>query len=165
TLLRGNGGGQFTSAGTYPGNTYPHIMRAADLDGDGLTDLAAPNNGTNYFTVLRNVGGTSLAAPLQFTSGGVNVRTMAVGDYNEDGRPDVAVGNEGSGTLSLFLNSSPLPAPSGVAVRATVRGRLDLSWVDNSVRESGFQIERRTATSGFTRRASVGANVTSYLDS
>ena len=42
---------------------------------------------------------------------------------------------------------------------------LQLSWSDNSNNESGFAIERKTGTSGtFSQRATVGANVTSYVD-
>jgi hypothetical protein len=42
---------------------------------------------------------------------------------------------------------------------------LQLSWTDNSNNESGFAIERKTGTSGtFSQRATVGANVTNYVD-
>src|ERR1044071_6007873 len=44
--------------------------------------------------------------------------------------------------------------------------QLQLSWVDNSSDESGFNIERKTGTTGtYAQIASVGANVTSYTDS
>jgi Divergent InlB B-repeat domain len=42
---------------------------------------------------------------------------------------------------------------------------LQLSWNDNSSNESGFEIERKTGTSGtFSKRATVGANVKTYVD-
>jgi hypothetical protein len=44
-------------------------------------------------------------------------------------------------------------------------GQLTLSWVDNSTTEDGFNIERRPGSSTtFALLATVGANVTSYLD-
>src|SRR3990170_4456443 len=43
--------------------------------------------------------------------------------------------------------------------------QLTLSWTDNSTSEDGFNIERRTGSSTtFTQIATVGANVTSYVD-
>jgi len=44
--------------------------------------------------------------------------------------------------------------------------QLTLTWTDNSDNEDGFRIERKTGTSGtFAQIATVGANVTSYIDS
>jgi hypothetical protein len=44
--------------------------------------------------------------------------------------------------------------------------QLQLSWVDNSTDESGFNIERKSGTTGtYAQIASVGANVISYTDS
>src|SRR5689334_14694761 len=44
--------------------------------------------------------------------------------------------------------------------------QLQLSWLDNSSDESGFNIERKTGTTGtYAQIASVGANVTTYTDS
>lgn len=41
---------------------------------------------------------------------------------------------------------------------------LSLSWTDNSSNETGFTIERSTDGSNFVQIASVGENVTSYVD-
>jgi len=46
-----------------------------------------------------------------------------------------------------------------------VAGQLSLSWIDNSTSEDGFNIERRLGSgTAFTQIATVGANVTSYID-
>jgi hypothetical protein len=42
--------------------------------------------------------------------------------------------------------------------------QLLLHWSDNSTNENGFEIERRTTTSAFTKIASVGSNVNTYAD-
>jgi hypothetical protein len=43
--------------------------------------------------------------------------------------------------------------------------QLTLTWTDNSSNEDGLTIERRTGTTGaFTQIATVGSNVTSYID-
>jgi hypothetical protein len=44
-------------------------------------------------------------------------------------------------------------------------GELQLAWTDNSNNEDGFKIERKTGTTGtYTQLATVGANVTVYID-
>src|SRR5262249_8536705 len=44
--------------------------------------------------------------------------------------------------------------------------QLQLGWVDNSSDETGFNVERKTGTTGtYSQIASVGANITSYTDS
>jgi S-layer homology domain len=43
--------------------------------------------------------------------------------------------------------------------------QLTLSWVDNSVNEAGFKVERKTGTNGtFAPVGDVGANTTSFMD-
>jgi hypothetical protein len=109
-ILLGDGARGFSAPGVYPGRTYPHIMQAADLDGDGDLDLAMPNNGTDYFTVQENQGaGLFSQDPVSFTTGGSNVRSVAIGDFNEDGRPDVAAGAENTATVSVHLNTTLFP--------------------------------------------------------
>jgi hypothetical protein len=44
-------------------------------------------------------------------------------------------------------------------------GQLQLAWTDNSNNESGFKIERKLGTTGtFSQIATVGVNVTTYID-
>ena len=55
-----------------------------------------------------------------------------------------------------------------ISVVATVRANaasFQLTWVDNSQNEDGFNIERKLGTTGtFSLLATVGPNVTSYSD-
>lgn len=164
SVLLGTGGGLFAAAVTYPGYSYPHIMRAADFDGDGFPDLAVPNSTTDSWSFYRSLGNGGLAAAVRFFTGGKNLRTLAAGDYNEDGQPDVAVGDEEAFQLSIFLNTTRPGAPLGLKVQASVRGRLDLTWQARSAGDTGYEIERRGVSGGFSPRASVGAGVTSYQD-
>jgi hypothetical protein len=53
-----------------------------------------------------------------------------------------------------------------LATGAASAAQLTLDWVDNSGGTAGFQIERRTGTTGgFGQIATTGAGVTSYVDS
>ncbi len=51
------------------------------------------------------IDATSFASKVDFTAGAAPY-TVAVGDLDGDGKPDVAVANEGSGMLSIFRNTS-----------------------------------------------------------
>jgi hypothetical protein len=42
--------------------------------------------------------------------------------------------------------------------------QINLSWTDNSNNETGFKVERSTDGTTFTQIATVGANVTMYVN-
>jgi titin len=56
-------------------------------------------------------------------------------------------------------------APGDLSATAASTTRINLSWTDNSLTETGFKIERSIAGGAFTQIATVGASVTSYPDS
>jgi hypothetical protein len=60
-LLLGNGDGTFRFDAAYPGGDSAVV--AADLNSDGLLDVAATNFGSNTVSVLLNVGQSCRAAP------------------------------------------------------------------------------------------------------
>jgi serine protease AprX len=69
----------------------------------------------------------------------------------------------GDYTTSMRIVTEPLPVyPSGLAATAASKSQINLSWVDNSVNESGYKIERSTNGTSYTQIATVGASVTSY---
>lgn len=60
--------------------------------------------------------------------------------------------------------TAPL-APTGLTATAISASQINLSWTDASNNETGFVVERSTASgSGFASVATLGANVTSYSD-
>jgi hypothetical protein len=91
--------------------TNPRSVAIGDLDGDGKPDLAVTNNGSATVSVYRNTSSSGLiaagsfAAKVDFTTGS-SPRSVAIGDLDGDGKPDLAVGNYSSATVSVFLNTS-----------------------------------------------------------
>jgi hypothetical protein len=86
------------------------IVTLADLDRDGRADLFVPNLG-NTLTVLRNTStaGTVSFAPNKNFPGGPIPYHSATGDFDGDGKLDIAVANwnnGGVGSVSVLRNRS-----------------------------------------------------------
>jgi hypothetical protein len=88
-------------------NSGPQYIVHGDFNGDGLTDVAVsiPNN--SQIAVYLNSGGSLPATPSYTIGVSVGaVTAMAVGDFNNDGRPDIAVAASAFSTSAyVFINS------------------------------------------------------------
>jgi hypothetical protein len=73
---------------------------AADIDGDGRTDLVAGDLTGKRVDVYRNRGARVFAEPARLGTAPLEAGAIAIGDLNKDGMPDVVVGAaEGPGTV------------------------------------------------------------------
>ncbi len=112
-ILMGNGDGTFQKVQAYAAGTSPSSIVMADFNGDGKLDLAltGPPLGSSAGNVvsllLGNGDGTFGSATVPYTLFGVGYLSYAavVGDFNGDGKPDVAVATGGSDTVSVLLNA------------------------------------------------------------
>ena len=132
---------QSTQSPTFSIQSYPllgnsHI--AADLNGDGILDLAGPG-AIGAGIMLGNANGT-FRARADFPAGG-QTQDLAAGDFNSDGKQDLAItinspeislslltGN-GDGTFNApvnFPNTTGFDAPVIVATDVNNDTRLDL---------------------------------------
>ncbi|GIH97418.1 FG-GAP-like repeat-containing protein [Planobispora siamensis] len=114
-----NGDGTFAPAVSYPGDSYPEGLTAADFNRDGKTDLAflVPSGGTAH--VLTGNGDGTFAPAVAHTVG-PDIDTVTSGDFNKDGKPDLVVLHDTfPGTLSLLLGNGdgtfkpPVPFNAG----------------------------------------------------
>src|ERR1039457_2870048 len=113
TLLPGNGDGAFGSPVSYPGVPPPYAM--ADFNGDGKPDLAGGGFSAFLLFVLLGHGGGRGAITSTTVSFGIPAAEhpefgmpLLTGDFNGDGKPDLAAGNsvylgKGDGTFQAPL--------------------------------------------------------------
>lgn len=106
TPMLGHGDGTFDVALTFPAGARPRAVVARDLNSDGRLDLAVANDvyGNGTVSVLLGNG----AGAFQMTSSivtGNNPHSVAIGDLNEDGKPDLAVANYLSHAVSVLLGN------------------------------------------------------------
>jgi len=132
SILLGNGDGTFSTATELPAGRGSSFIAVADLNGDGRPDLAVTNWGhfqydagsdryvyvpNNVVTVLLGgVDGTFQAVPGPTVGDGA--LSLAAGDFNRDGRPDLATANSGSDSVTVLLGNGDgtFGAPRNLAV-------------------------------------------------
>ena len=107
----------FTPAGNSPVAvlTNPFSIVSADFNGDGKTDLAVANRGSNYISVLLGDGaGTFTPAPGSSFLVGTQPKSLGAADFNRDGITDLAVGIFNGGFIYFGNgNGSFAPATNG----------------------------------------------------
>jgi uncharacterized protein (TIGR03437 family) len=116
TVLVGTGMGGFTAAAgsPYAVGKAPSSVVAADFNADNIPDLAIANSGDNTVTVLLGAGaGRFAAASYSPLPAGTKPESVAVADFNGDGKPDMAIANSGDNTVTVLLNNylSGVPTP------------------------------------------------------
>lgn len=110
TVLLGNGDGTFTPTAVSPkvGN-LPYSMVVADFNGDGIPDLATANLNADFglvpgtVTVLLGNGDGTFTPTAVSPSTGLSPFSMATGDFNGDGIPDIVVADYADGVTATVL--------------------------------------------------------------
>ena len=107
SILLGNGDGTFAAAVNFAVGTEPWSVAVGDFNGDGKADLAvadAGSDGGDSVSILLGNGDGTFAAAANYAVG-VLPYAVAVGDFNGDGKADLACVNESSGTVSILLGN------------------------------------------------------------
>ncbi len=103
--------GSFAAKQDFATGSSPQSLSIGDLDGDGKPDLAVANRVSNNVSILRNtamsgsIGSGSFAAKQDFATGS-EPYSVAIGDLDGDGKPDLVVSNLNSQNVSIFRNTS-----------------------------------------------------------
>src|SRR5205823_6012661 len=85
-------------------------------------------------------------------------------DLDGNPRPQGNAYDIGAYEVASGTTVTPPAAPSNLAATAANATAINLSWNDNSTNETGFRIERATATGTFAPIATLAAGSTGYTD-
>jgi hypothetical protein len=160
TVFFGHPDGSLTKSADYAVGSGPIAVAVGDFNGDGKPDLAVVNQncvagcGPGSVSVLLNLGNGTFQTSSSYMTG-MDPISIVAGDFNGDGKLDLAVanaitiGHPSPGTVSIFLNngdgtfrrSGDYAAGPGVGNLAAVElgraGKLSLAII-NYVSLSGI---------------------------
>ena len=150
SVLLGNGDGTFQTRMDYAAGGDPISVAVGDFNGDGKLDLAVANGSDstgNTVSLLLGNGDGTFQAHVDYQTGRRST-FVVVGDFNGDGRLDLAVGNYGpdfrTGSVSIHLGNGDgtfqphLDYPAGVNPVGVLVGdfnqdnKLDLAVLNNN---------------------------------
>jgi hypothetical protein len=114
----------FPASESFAAGNGPRAIALSDTNGDGTLDVIVANGTDNTVATLvnrtaRGAGTMTLAAPTTVTVS-TQPYSLAVGDLNGDGKPDVATASLSSGDLSAAINTTTWDSTPPTLVGATL---------------------------------------------
>ncbi len=105
TIWRNDGGPRLVYATRYTvTNALCFLIRPADLNGDGRTDLVVSDAGFAGVLIVLATGPGTFAAPFRLTAGSRSTG-IAVGDLDNDDDTDIAMPGFANNLVEVFLNN------------------------------------------------------------
>lgn len=147
--------------------TSVSIWGEVTVVGASIASIGGRNSGVAYIFVP---GGNGWTEYTKFTASDAQRSDNFGVSVSIKGEAALVGSNQkmNSGAAYIYSNlSSPgtVPAaPTNLTATVASSTRLNLSWQDNADNETGFEIERGSDGTGFTRIVTVNANVTNFND-
>ena len=128
SILLGEGSGGFGMVTNFAVRSLPYSVVVGDFNGDGKQDLAVANAASANVSILLGDGMGFFGPATNFSVGfGSGPESIALGDFNGDGKQDLAVANtnahnvaillgDGSGAFEVTNNFAVGQSPGSVAV-------------------------------------------------
>jgi hypothetical protein len=138
SVYLGKGDGTFPAPLNFISGLAPMSIAATDFNGDGKPDLAVADSAINYSSslgyasVLLGDGNGTFQATADFHISGFNVQQSgaAVGDFNGDGKEDLAVSYNGGVNILLGNGNGAFKTPVSYAVNLTVDSATSVTVAD-----------------------------------
>jgi hypothetical protein len=164
SVLLGNGNGKFQQAVNYE-TWFPTWVAVGDLNGDGKEDLVAANvNSPNLpggsISMLVGNGDGTFQSDAVFPAG-LGLNYVVIGDFNGDGKPDLAAADRGGAVITLlntgivtFSPTTPITFPTqllgttGAPLSATLANDGTSPLAISSVSYSGEPFHVQTTCKG-----------------
>lgn len=105
SILLGNGAGSFSSTGSFAAAVNPGSIISTDFNGDSFPDLAVTIQNPTSISVLLGTGTGSFSSAINFTVGSTATHPYSItsADFNEDGKADIALVQDYSTNVEVFL--------------------------------------------------------------
>jgi hypothetical protein len=148
-VMLGNGDGTYQPVVLYNTGSNTTYVIAADLNGDGVPDLAV--GAGSVVSILLGKGDGTFSSAGTFSSGDVDTPSIAAGDFNHDGKMDLAIAHAcfgsscPSGSVSILLGNGdgtfqpPTSYASGGQAASFIQvadfngdGKLDLALANDT---------------------------------
>lgn len=101
SILLGNGNGTFAAFVQINGGGSPNHVALGNFNSDTNVDIAVANYSQQTVSVLSGNGNGTFAAPVSYTITSEYATAVAVADFDEDGKSDLAATNQNSAWLLL----------------------------------------------------------------
>jgi fibronectin type 3 domain-containing protein len=118
----------FAPKADFTTGSWPNSVAVQDVDGDGKPDLVVTNYSSNTVSIFRNsstsgsITASSFAPKIDFTTGSEPI-SVAIGDVDGDGKPDLIVANFSGNTVSVLRNTST----SGSITASSFAAKVDFT--------------------------------------
>jgi VCBS repeat-containing protein len=109
SILLGNGNGTFQPAVNYSTGIGPASVTTGDFNADGKLDLATANYYSDNVSIFLGNGDGTFQSANNFSTNGstrsTGPRSVTTGDFNGDGKLDLATANDTNNTVSILLGN------------------------------------------------------------
>ena len=172
SVLLGNGDGTFKPAVEYGGgsDTDSSSVALGDFNGDGKLDMAVASSGsTNRVSILLGNGDGTFQSAVDYAGASLpgTAPPLVVGDFNGDGRLDMAVIDAASSTVSVLLQpglvsgSNAILSPTSLTFATQLVGTASpvQSVLLNNYGTTTLSIAAIAATNNFSETDTCGSSV------